>query len=54
MLRGRTRNKWQDEVREYRRLVGGKGWKESLYNSEEWKKPLRMTRKHRILHMPME
>jgi len=27
-LRGRPRNRWQDEVREYGRLVGGKGWKE--------------------------
>ena len=27
-LRGRPRNKWQDEVREDGRLVGGKGWKE--------------------------
>jgi hypothetical protein len=31
MLRGRPRNKWQDEVRGYRRLVGGKGWKERVY-----------------------
>jgi len=26
-LRGRQRNRWQDEVREDGRLVGGKGWK---------------------------
>ena len=31
-LRGRQRNRWQYEVREDGRLVGGKGWKETLYN----------------------
>ena len=31
-LRGRSRNRWQDEVREDERLVGGKGWKERVYN----------------------
>ena len=31
-LRGRPRNRWQDEVREVGRLVGGKGWKERVYN----------------------
>jgi len=36
-LRGRTRNRWQDEAREDERLVGGKGWKERVYNREEWK-----------------
>jgi hypothetical protein len=25
-LRVRPRNTWQDEVREYERIVGGKGW----------------------------
>jgi len=29
-------------VKEDGRLVGGKGWKERVYNSEEWKKLLRM------------
>ena len=53
-LRGRPRNGWQDEVREDGRLVGGKGWKEKVYNREEWKKLLRMARNCRILHMPME
>jgi hypothetical protein len=36
-LRGRPRNGWQDEVREDGRLVGGEGWKEWVYNREEWK-----------------
>jgi hypothetical protein len=31
-LRGRPRNRWQDEVREDGILVGGKGWKERVYN----------------------
>jgi hypothetical protein len=53
-LRGRPRNRWQVEVREDGRLVGGKGWKERLYNREEWKMLLRMARNYRILHMPME
>jgi hypothetical protein len=41
-------------VREDGRLVGGKGWKERVYNREEWKKLLRTARNHRILHRPME
>jgi hypothetical protein len=53
-LRGRPRNRWQDEVREDGRLVGGKGWKERVYNREEWMKLLRMARNRHILHMPME
>jgi len=52
-LRGRKRNRWQDEVREDGRL-GGKGWKERVYNKEKWKKLLRTARNHHILHMPME
>jgi hypothetical protein len=27
-LRSRPRNRWQDEVREDRRIVGGVGWQE--------------------------
>jgi hypothetical protein len=53
-LRGRPRNRWQDEVREDGRLVDGKGWKEMVYNREELKKLLRMARNRRILHMSME
>jgi len=53
-LRGRPRNKWQDEVRAGGRLVGGKEWKERIYNREEWKKLLRTARNRRILHMSME
>ena len=33
-LRHRPRNRWQDEVREDGRLVGGKGWKERVQNKE--------------------
>jgi len=53
-LRSRPRNRWQDEVREDGRLVGGKGCKERLYNREKWKKLLRTARNHHNLHMPME
>jgi len=53
-LRDRPRNRWQDEVREGGKLVGGKGWKERLYNREEWKKLLRTARNRRILHLPLE
>jgi len=53
-LRGRPRNRGQDEVREDRRLVGGKGWKERVYNRDERRKLLRMARNHHILHIPME
>jgi hypothetical protein len=50
-LRGRPRNKWQDEVREDGRIVGGEEWQGKVYNREEWKKLLRMARNRRILHM---
>jgi hypothetical protein len=43
-LRGRPRNRWQDEVSEDGRIVGGEGWKEKVYNREEWRKLLRMAR----------
>jgi hypothetical protein len=53
-LRGRPRNRLQDEVREDGRTVGGEGWQVRVYNSKEWKKLLGTARNHRILHMPME
>jgi hypothetical protein len=53
-LRDRPRNRWQNEVREDRRLVGGKGWKGKVYNREECKKLLRTARNCRILHMAVE
>jgi hypothetical protein len=53
-LKGRPRKRWQNEVREDGRIVGGKGWQEKVYNREEWKKFLRTARNHHILHMPME
>ena len=53
-LTGRPRNRWQDEVREDGRIVGGEGWQEKVCNREEWKKLLRTTRNRRILHMSME
>jgi len=40
-LRCRLRNRWQDEVRENVRTVGGGGWQEKVHNREEWKKLLR-------------
>jgi hypothetical protein len=34
-LRGRPRNRWQDEVREDGRIVGGEWWQEKVHNREE-------------------
>jgi len=53
-LRGRPRNRWQNEVKEDGRIVGGEGWRDKVWNREEWKKLLRTARNSRILHMPME
>jgi len=53
-LRGRPRNRWQDEVREDGRIVGVEGWQEKVHNGEEWKKLLRTAREHRIVHTPVE
>ena len=52
-LRGRLRNRWQDEVRKDGRLVGGIGWRKRVHNREEWKKLLRKARNRHILHMTM-
>jgi hypothetical protein len=49
--RCRPRNRWQEEVREDGRTVGGEGWWEKVYKREEWKKLLRMARNCCILHM---
>jgi len=53
-LRGRPRNRWQDEVIEDGRIVGREGWQEKVHNRGEWKKLLRTAWSHHILHMPME
>jgi hypothetical protein len=54
--RGRQRNRWkyEYEVREDGRIVGGEDWQEKVCNREEWKTLLRMEQNRRILHMPME
>jgi hypothetical protein len=52
-LRGRPRNRWQNEVREDGRIVGGEEWQQKVYNRDEWKKLLRTARNQHILHMPM-
>jgi hypothetical protein len=53
-LRGRPRNRWQDEVREDGRIVGVEGWQEKVRNREEWKTFLRTARNCRFLHVPVE
>jgi hypothetical protein len=35
-MRGRPRNRWQDEVREDGITVGGEGWQEKVRNRQEW------------------
>jgi hypothetical protein len=52
-LRGRHRNRWQDEVRDDGRIVGGEVWQEKLYNREGWKKLLRTARNGHILQVVM-
>ena len=53
-LSERPRNGWQDEVREDGRIVGGEGWKEKVYNRQEWKKNPRTARNHCTLRVPTE
>ena len=53
-LRGRPRNRWQDEEREDGQIFGGEGWQEKVRNKEERKKLLRTARNGHILHMPKE
>jgi hypothetical protein len=43
-LRGIPRNRWQDEVREDGRMVGGERWQEKIHNRKEWKRLLRTAR----------
>jgi hypothetical protein len=45
-LRGRPRNRWQDEVRDDGRIIGGEGWQEKVHDREEGKKLLRTARNH--------
>jgi len=54
ILRGRPRNRRQDEARENGRIVCEGGWQEKVHNREEWKNLLRTARNRLILHMPME
>jgi hypothetical protein len=43
-LRGRPRNRWQAEVKEDGRIVGGERCKENVCTREKWKKLLRTAR----------
>jgi hypothetical protein len=52
--RGRSRNRWQDEVREDGRIVVAEEWQEIVCNRDEWKKLLTMARNGCILHMTTE
>ena len=51
-MRGRPRNRRQDEVRENARILGGEGRQEKVHNREEGKKLLRTARNRRNLHVP--
>jgi hypothetical protein len=50
-LSGRPRDRWQDEVREDGRIVGGEGWQENVYKRREAKKLQRTARNCHILHV---
>jgi hypothetical protein len=52
--RGRPRNRWQDKVREDGRIACREEWQEKVYNSEEWRKPLRTARNRHILNMAVK
>jgi hypothetical protein len=49
-LRDRPRNRWQNELREVGRIVGGEEWQEKVYDREEWKKLLRMAKNRHTAH----
>jgi hypothetical protein len=53
-LRGRPRDRWQVEVREDGRIVGGEGRRGKVHNREEWKKLLRKARNRRLVNMPLD
>jgi hypothetical protein len=53
-LRGRPRNKWQDEEKENGRILGGEGWQDKVYHREELEKLLKTTMNRHILHMSIE
>jgi hypothetical protein len=53
-LRSRSRKKWQVEVREDGRIVGGEGWQKKYITERNGKKLLRTAKNRRILRMPME
>jgi hypothetical protein len=40
-MRGRPRNRWQDEVREDGRIDGEEEWQETVYNRQERNKLLK-------------
>jgi hypothetical protein len=52
-LRGRPRNRWQDEVREDGRIVDGEGWREKICNGGMEEAP-ENGKESSLLHMPME
>jgi hypothetical protein len=52
--RVRPTNRWQDEVSEDGRMVGGEVWQEEVYNRGEWDKHMRTAKNRHILHIPME